>query len=145
MRQQRLGKLLPKHSDEARARHRAAVARVPKDQWAERSRKGCAAARTAKPTSIERAAAAVLEALGVGYLPNHQIGRYVVDFYIPASRLVIECDGTYWHSLPGAPEKDAVRDAYLTAQGLRVVRIGERSFTSGAHEGILKACVAEAV
>ncbi len=52
---------------------------------------------------------------------QHPLGRYVLDFYCPAARLVVEVDGQS-HGMGRRPEQDAVRDRWLTEQGLRVVR-----------------------
>jgi very-short-patch-repair endonuclease len=46
----------------------------------------------------------------------------VLDFYCDAARLNIEIDGQT-HSLAGAPERDARRDAWLAAQGIRTLRL----------------------
>jgi len=57
---------------------------------------------------------------------QHSIGAYVVDFYCPAEKLVVELDG--------APHQDALRrvyDAerasYLVEQGLQIVRFDNRT------------------
>ena len=50
------------------------------------------------------------------------MGRYVLDFYCPAARLVIEIDGE-GHGHGDQPERDERRDAWLEAEGLRVLRI----------------------
>lgn len=47
------------------------------------------------------------------------IGPYIVDFLCPASRLIIELDG----SQHAGSVRDAQRDAYLAAQGFRTLRI----------------------
>jgi very-short-patch-repair endonuclease len=49
------------------------------------------------------------------------IGWYVVDFYCPAARLVIEVDGES-HSMGDHPDRDASRDQWLRDRGLRVIR-----------------------
>ena len=49
------------------------------------------------------------------------IDRYVVDFYCPKLKLVIEVDGDS-HFQENAPEQDAMRTATLESYGLRVVR-----------------------
>ncbi|MEK7557214.1 MAG: endonuclease domain-containing protein [Patescibacteria group bacterium] len=49
------------------------------------------------------------------------IGRYVVDFYCPRSRLVIELDGDS-HFNDVAEKYDRVRNQYMESLGLRVVR-----------------------
>jgi very-short-patch-repair endonuclease len=59
--------------------------------------------------------------LGFKFRRQHQFGDYIADFYCHEGRLVIECDGSVhdrieqWHH-------DQNRDAYLIAQGLRVLR-----------------------
>lgn len=92
---------------------------------------GTVAARLAKPTSIERTVASMLSASGVKFDAEHRIGRYVVDFYVPAKGLVIECDGTYWHSKPDVKARDAIRDEWFARHGYRVVRLTEAEIRSG--------------
>ena len=59
--------------------------------------------------------------LGFKFRRQHQFGDYVADFYCHEAELVIECDGPVhqpneqWHH-------DQNRDAYMIAQGLRVLR-----------------------
>jgi hypothetical protein len=68
-------------------------------------------------TQPEQLMAAILEWAGVDFIGQHRIGRYVVDFYLPDTRAVIEVDGTYWH--PDGPNPE--RDAALVAAGASVV------------------------
>ena len=49
------------------------------------------------------------------------IGRYIVDFYIAAKKIVIELDGSQHYSEEGK-ESDSVRDSFLAAQGITVLR-----------------------
>jgi len=49
------------------------------------------------------------------------IGNYIVDFYAPKAKLVIEVDGGQHFSEEGK-ESDRSRDAYLGSLGLRVLR-----------------------
>ncbi len=53
------------------------------------------------------------------------IGEYIVDFYCPKSRLVIEVDGGQ-HFTDGGREGDQIRDKYLNSLGLRVLRFSDR-------------------
>ncbi len=53
------------------------------------------------------------------------IGRYIVDFYCPKARLVIELDGGQHYQETGR-EKDALRDEALTGLGLTVLRFSDR-------------------
>lgn len=49
------------------------------------------------------------------------LGFYIVDFYCPTARLVVELDGS-GHYEPEQIEYDLKRDAYLCEQGMRVLR-----------------------
>lgn len=49
------------------------------------------------------------------------IGNFIVDFYIPSCKLVIELDGAQ-HTEPQAAEYDAHRTVYLQSIGCRVLR-----------------------
>ena len=59
--------------------------------------------------------------LGFKFRRQHQIGKYVVDFYCHKARLVIECDGDI-HSKAEAWHHDQNRDAYMSALGLSTLR-----------------------
>jgi very-short-patch-repair endonuclease len=49
------------------------------------------------------------------------IGNYIVDFYAPAAKLVIELDGGQ-HFFDKHLKQDKRRDTYLLSQGLKVLR-----------------------
>jgi very-short-patch-repair endonuclease len=53
------------------------------------------------------------------------LGSYIVDFYCPAARLVVELDGSQ-HLEPQHQAADQQRDAYLVGLGLRVLRFDNR-------------------
>ena len=57
--------------------------------------------------------------LGFKFRRQHQIGKYVVDFYCHKASLVIECDGGI-HSK--AWQHDQIREAYMSGLGLRTLR-----------------------
>ena len=58
---------------------------------------------------------------GLKFRRQHPMDCYVVDFYCPAAKLVIEVDGQS-HSMGDRPERDQLKDGWLREQGLRVVR-----------------------
>ena len=58
--------------------------------------------------------------LGYHFLRQRPIGRYVVDFFCHALRLVIEIDGAASHD--NKTEKDEVRQKTIESLGLTVVR-----------------------
>ena len=57
----------------------------------------------------------------VQFYRQKPIGAYIVDFYAPKAKLVVEVDGPQ-HSDLDHRENDARRDAYLAGAGLRVLR-----------------------
>jgi very-short-patch-repair endonuclease len=58
-------------------------------------------------------------ALGFKFRRQYSIGPYIVDFYCPEKKLVVELDG--WQHAERV-EHDAARTAYLESLGLSVVR-----------------------
>jgi very-short-patch-repair endonuclease len=54
---------------------------------------------------------------------QHPIGPYIVDFFLPKLRLVIEVDGS---SHDSRAEEDETRDCYLKKQGLDILRFQNR-------------------
>jgi very-short-patch-repair endonuclease len=63
--------------------------------------------------------------LGVQFYRQKTIGNYIVDFYAPAAKLVVEVDGTH-HFTPSQAEYDKRRSEYLGQRGLRVLRFDDR-------------------
>ena len=53
------------------------------------------------------------------------IGNYIVDFYCPKSKLVIEVDGGQHYSAEGK-EKDKRRDDYMTREEITVLGFSDR-------------------
>jgi very-short-patch-repair endonuclease len=48
-------------------------------------------------------------------------GPYILDYYCPAARLVIELDGDTHATLEGK-QSDAEREKYLTIRGIQTIR-----------------------
>lgn len=59
--------------------------------------------------------------LGVKFLRQYIIGNYIVDFFCPSKQLIIEVDGKYYYAEDNQ-DFDAIRDAYLSQQGYKVLR-----------------------
>ncbi len=59
--------------------------------------------------------------LDVQFYRQKPLGNYIVDFYAPRAGLVIEVDGAH-HLEAEQAAKDTLRDAYMKAQGLLVLR-----------------------
>lgn len=92
-------------------------------------------------TVAERKLWEALRALKMNFRRQVPIGPYVVDFAHHASRLVVEVDG-YHHTTPEGVGRDAKRDAWLAAEGFRVLRFSEarvRDDTFGMIEEVAAA------
>jgi very-short-patch-repair endonuclease len=59
--------------------------------------------------------------LGFKFRRQNPIGYYIVDFYCPKLRLVIEIDGAI-HTLASVQERDKLRQKYLENNNLIVLR-----------------------
>ena len=61
----------------------------------------------------------------VQFYRQKPIGNYIVDFYAPKARMVVEVDGSQ-HMESKQAARDLHRDAFLASQGLRVLRFDDR-------------------
>jgi len=68
---------------------------------------------------------------GLQFYRQKPIANFIVDFYCPAAKLVIEVDGGQ-HFLASELERDRNRDRHLEAAGLRVLRISNLDVTQNA-------------
>jgi very-short-patch-repair endonuclease len=59
--------------------------------------------------------------LGIQFYRQKPIGNYIVDFYAPVAKLVVEVDGAQHFEAKNA-EKDKLRTEFLERQGLTVLR-----------------------
>lgn len=60
--------------------------------------------------------------LGVRFRRQHTLGPYIVDFYCPTHRLIVELDGGQHND----SAYDDRRDAWLRTQGYQVLRFWNR-------------------
>jgi len=58
---------------------------------------------------------------GCQFYRQKPIGDYIVDFFCPKAKLVVEIDGSQ-HLVGETIEYDRIRDEYLSSLGLRVLR-----------------------
>ena len=65
------------------------------------------------------------QACKVQFYRQKPLGPYVVDFYAPIPKLVIEVDGAQHLDADGLAA-DQARDEFLSAQGLCVLRFNNR-------------------
>jgi hypothetical protein len=62
-------------------------------------------------------------------IANATVEKFLVDFFWPTKRLIVEADSYTYHSMPGAFERDRERDQHLTLAGYTVVRFTHAQVT----------------
>jgi very-short-patch-repair endonuclease len=75
-------------------------------------------------TDAERKLWSVLrghQVAGLRFRRQQPIGPYIVDFYCPAARLIVELDGDQ-HGADDNAARDALRSQWLASNGYRVLR-----------------------
>ncbi len=75
---------------------------------------------------------------GYQFYRQRIIGNYIVDFYCPKAKLIIEIDGSQHYNDEGV-KKDKIRDDYMKEHGLKVLRFSDREVfenLSGAVERV---------
>lgn len=82
-----------------------------------------------KDTTIEVKIQNFLKQLKIEFYTHQYIKeiehRYQCDILIPSIKLVIECDGDYWHNYPIGTEIDHIRTSELISKGFIVLRLWE--------------------
>lgn len=86
-----------------------------------------------RTSSIQTMLYDFLDNLGVEYEPEGDkttIGYYLFDCLVPSHKLLIECQGDYWHSLPKAIRNDKSKFTYISRYfpEYRIMYIWEHEF-----------------
>jgi len=90
-------------------------------------------------TKIEIAMANEMKKRHIYFVSQFEVdGKFVCDFAIPSIKLIVECDGDYWHGNPliynknnlnkiqiGKIQRDKFKDKYLKRKGWKVIRFYE--------------------
>ena len=69
---------------------------------------------------------------GTHFRRQAPIGPYVVDFFCPAKRLIIELDGGH-HNEDATAERDSKRQAWLEQEGYKVIRFWNSDVTGNLN------------
>ena len=95
------------------------------------------------PTPAERFAWSLLAnrgTLGLKFRRQHVVRGFIVDFYCPRLRLVLELDGAT-HDHAARAGYDAARTAHLEAHGYVVLRVRNRELSRNRLEQLLRPLV----
>ena len=119
------GKLRKKRSED----NKRIWSSMTKEERYNRTKNGIVAAHNALKSVVissqENKVAKQLDFLNIRYIQQKCIcnGKYYLDFYIPKLRLVIECNGKYWHSLPNRKQRDKELKEYVESTGRKIIFI----------------------
>lgn len=69
--------------------------------------------QSGRQSSIEITTSKILESLSIVFETQKPVGFYLFDFYLEKHDVYIECQGEYWHSLPGRESRDRGKRTYL--------------------------------
>ena len=58
-----------------------------------------------------------LEDRGIAFMVQYVYPLGIADFYLPEQNLIIQCYGTYWHSLPRYIERDKKQNKWIKDNG----------------------------
>lgn len=77
-------------------------------------------------TYIELFVQRILDEHNINYIKQYKIGDIRVDFFIPDKKIVIECNGVYWHSdYFKTPAEHAQRKSFINHNGYQMITIWE--------------------
>jgi len=71
------------------------------------------------------------------YIKQYPIGPYIVDFYFPYSRLVVEADGRQHYTGRGL-KHDRERSEYMEKMGIKTVRFTNEEIIESLEKVILE-------
>jgi DNA mismatch endonuclease Vsr len=101
-------------------------------------------------TKIEIIMAKALLNVGISFVKQFNMdNRFVCDFAIPHLKIVIECDGDYWHANPQIYKnkqltfrqeknirRDRCKDQYIKGQGWKIIRFYESEILNSLEKCI---------
>jgi very-short-patch-repair endonuclease len=92
-----------------------------------------------KVSSLELLVRVELMEHEIKFFAHRYIAGYFPDLYIPSLNLIIEVDGTYWHSTPEARKRDRLKDKAYRKSGYNVARIKECDIKKSVADAVRKA------
>jgi len=90
-------------------------------------------------SSIEKIINRELHKLNIKFISQWSYNSlWVADFYLPKYKLVIECDGDYFHALPERRRMDIKKDKWFKNNGLNILRLTEKEIKNNKSVSVSK-------
>jgi very-short-patch-repair endonuclease len=95
-----------------------------------------------KTSALEQQILTKLAAMGLDLVPQVKRLSWVFDAGVQGTKILIEVNGAYWHSLPHAQERDAKKAAWASNHGYTIITIAEEAYQDdpdGTLERVIEA------
>lgn len=79
----------------------------------------------------------------IDFIPQFGISKYLVDFYLPKSKTVLEVNGRFWHDLES--EREVARTQKLEEEGCKVYHFWADKITRKEYHTDIQALIASVV
>jgi len=90
-------------------------------------------------TSIEKIMMEALQKMNVQFVHQYNFNnKFVCDFAIPSKKIIIECDGDYWHNLDRVKKRDKAKNVYIKKCGWQILRFWEHDIKNNINKCIEK-------
>ena len=87
-------------------------------------------------TSIEKKIHNVLNLLNVKYITHCKIANFYPDIYVPEEKLIIECNGNYWHNLSRVKKRDKQLQDYCDKNKIRLIWLWEDAIKNNPQRAL---------
>ena len=99
------------------------------------------ASQKANPSSIEKKIWKVLDELGIEYEIQVPFSGnlFIADIYIPSKKLIIECNGDYWHNyklFPESERRDKAFEKYAIRYGYKIIWLWESRINKNSKQAL---------
>jgi len=96
------------------------------------------------PSSIEKAIWKVLDGLKIEYQTQVSFNnnKFIVDIYIPTQKLIIECNGDYWHNykiFPSTKIRDKALENYANENSYKIIWLWEHNIKKNPKSALIEA------
>jgi very-short-patch-repair endonuclease len=81
-----------------------------------------------KTSELEEAILSRLGELGLDLVPQVKRRSWVFDAAVQGTKILIEVNGAYWHSLPHAKERDAKKAEWAAKHGYIIITVTEEAY-----------------
>lgn len=82
-------------------------------------------------TDIEIMMKTAFDSIGLKYEhPYNLDGKFICDFGFPEAKIIVECDGSYWHSLPRNKHYDKLKESYCIKHNWLLLRFNDLQIKS---------------